>query len=104
MAKPETRIKTDHEKMSKEIKIQHKELVKLLQQAYSAEKAAAFAYRGKEINSNASYPVAGSVRGNSKSKDWYYTTGIRLSYSLSGNGNGGGSGRKSKVGCPVNVY
>ncbi len=67
-------------------------------------KAAAFAYRGREINGNASYPVGGSVRGNSKSKDWYYTTGIRLSYSLSGIGNGGGSGRKSKTGCPVNVY
>lgn len=67
-------------------------------------KAAAFAYRGKEINSNASYPAVGSPRGNIKSKDWYYTTGIRLSYSLSGMGNGGGNGRKSKTGCPVNVY
>lgn len=67
-------------------------------------KAAAFAYRGREINSNATYPVAGSLRGNSKSKDWYYTTGIRLSYSFGSSGNGGGSGKKSKTGCPVNVY
>lgn len=66
--------------------------------------AAAFAFRGGEINGTASYPAEGSVRGNPKNKDWYYTTGIKLSYNLGGMGNGGGSGRKKGMGCPTNIY
>lgn len=67
--------------------------------------AVAFAFRGKEVNPNALYPAEGSIRGNPKSKDWYYTTGIKLSYNLGG-GNGSGlfGGRRSKTGCPTNVY
>ena len=65
--------------------------------------AAAFAFRGREINAGALYPAEGSVRGNPKNKDWYYTSGIKLSYNL-GAGNGGGSGRKSQTGCPTNVF
>ena len=65
--------------------------------------AAAFAFRGGEVNPDALYPAEGSVRGNSKNKDWYYTTGIKLCYKL-GAGNGGGSGRKSRTGCPTNIY
>ena len=64
--------------------------------------AAALAYRGSEINPNASYPAEGSTRGNSKTKDWYFTTGLKISYSL-GSGVSGG-GRKRKLGCPTNVY
>ena len=67
--------------------------------------AAAFAFRGREINTGASYPAEGSIRGNAKNKDWYYTTGIKISYNLgSGAGNGGGSGRKNRTGCPTNIY
>ena len=66
--------------------------------------AAAFAFRGAEVNPNAAYPLEGSVRGNPKNKDWYYTTGIRLSYNLGGIGNGGGSGRRNGTGCPTNIY
>ncbi|RYY45566.1 MAG: hypothetical protein EOO06_16260 [Chitinophagaceae bacterium] len=65
--------------------------------------AAAFAFRGGEVNAGASYPGEGAVRGNPKNKDWYYTTGIKLSYNL-GSGGGNGSGRKSRVGCPTNIY
>lgn len=68
--------------------------------------AAAFAYRGAEVNPGSLYPAEGAVRGNPKNKDWYYTTGIKISYNLgSGNGdNGGGSGRRNRTGCPTNIY
>ncbi|MFT3981113.1 MAG: DUF6089 family protein [Ferruginibacter sp.] len=69
------------------------------------QQAVAFAFRGKEVDASVAYPAAGSVRGNPKNKDWYYTTGIKLNYSL-GQGNGGSrnSGRRSKTGCPTNIY
>ncbi len=68
--------------------------------------AAYLAYRGSEVKGDAVYPVAGSIRGNPKSKDWYYTTLLKISYSFGGNGAGGGrgGGRRSRLGCPVNVY
>lgn len=65
--------------------------------------AAAFAFRGREVNAGAAYPAEGGVRGNPKNKDWYYSTGIKLSYNL-GSGNGGGGGRKKGTGCPTNIY
>ncbi|MEO6584119.1 MAG: hypothetical protein ABIO05_07330, partial [Ferruginibacter sp.] len=66
----------------------------------------ALAYRGDELPGGRAYPGEGEQRGNSKLKDWYYITGIRLSFLL-GNGNGGGGGRgkkSSRTGCPANVY
>jgi Outer membrane protein beta-barrel domain len=67
--------------------------------------AAAFAYRGSEINPSAVYPAEGSIRGNAKNKDWYFTTGIKISYALSGKQESNyGRGRKSKLGCPANVF
>lgn len=67
--------------------------------------AAALAYRGSEIKGYVPYPEEGSIRGNPKSKDWYYTTGLKISYSFgSFGGNGTSSSRKSKTGCPSNVY
>lgn len=72
------------------------------------QQAALLAYRGREINAAAPYPLAGTIRGNPKSKDWYYTFGLKLSYSLGGGGNSnyreGRSPRRSRLGCPVNVY
>lgn len=65
--------------------------------------AAAFAFRGRELNAGAAYPAEGAIRGNPKNKDWYYTTGIKLSYNL-GTGSGNGGGRRNRVGCPVNIY
>ncbi len=66
--------------------------------------AAAFAYRGTELAGAAGYPVEGAIRGNPKHKDWYFTTGLKISYSLGNIGKLGGSAKKSKTGCPVNVY
>lgn len=69
--------------------------------------AVALAHRGSEIKGvNAPYPLEGAIRGNPKSLDLYYITGIRISYRFGGNGNGSGSrsSKKSRTGCPVNVY
>lgn len=66
-------------------------------------KAVELAYRGNELKNGTPYPAAGTIRGGSKHKDWYYTTGLTLSFRL-GSGNGlGFGGRHSKYGCPVNV-
>lgn len=66
------------------------------------------AYRGDELkNGNPLYPVAGTARGNPKTKDWYYFSGITLSYRLfrpsQSLGKMGGGGRSS-MDCPKNVY
>lgn len=68
----------------------------------NGEKAAELAFRSDEINP-ALVPVPGGIRGNSKSKDFYYTTGISVSFRLNSGGGGRNPG-KSKLGCPVNVY
>jgi len=64
--------------------------------------AVAFAYRGNEIPGSPGYPADGAQRGNPKGKDWYYMTGIRISYLLFANRND--EGRKTKTGCPKSIY
>ena len=68
-------------------------------------KAVELAYRGGELKTGSLiYPDAGQQRGSSKHKDWYYFTGVTLSFRLGGGGLGGErSGRRSEYGCPVNV-
>jgi Domain of unknown function (DUF6089) len=64
--------------------------------------AVALSYRGDEIVGGIpSYPVEGDGRGNPKSNDWYYFTGITLSFRIGDWSGGGGSGGKVKgMGCP----
>lgn len=62
-------------------------------------KAVELAYRGDEINGSLVYPTGGK-RGSPKAKDWYYLTGLTLSYKL---GAGNGKGDKSQLSCPKNV-
>ncbi len=64
--------------------------------------AAQLAYRGDEVaGGNPAYPLKGSQRGGAEQKDWYYLTGITLSYRLGSGGLfGGGGGGKGKYGCP----
>ncbi len=68
-------------------------------------KAVEMAYRGGELkNGNPSYPAAGTMRGNPKTKDWFYFSGITVSYKLFNDrdfnrGNGG-----KGIPCPKNVY
>jgi len=60
------------------------------------------AYRGDEVpGGNPSYPAKGAQRGGVEQKDWYYLTGLTLSFRL-GSGGGGGlfRGGKGKYGCP----
>ena len=63
--------------------------------------AVELAYRGDELKTGLVYPPDGTQRGTQVRKDWYYFTGLAVSYRL-GNGSGGsGSGKKNKLGCPV---
>ena len=64
------------------------------------------AYRASEKGLSDPYPPAGWQRGSPKSKDWYYTTGLRISYGLGGGGSDkhyGSGKRKGRMGCPGNV-
>jgi len=69
-------------------------------------KAVEMAYRGDEVDPNATYPAKGQQRGGSKINDYYYFGGLHLTYRLGGGSTGAGGalrGRKSKFGCPANV-
>ena len=71
--------------------------------ANRGQAASDLAFRGDELKDGAPYPAAGTLRGG-KSKDWYYFTGLTLSFRL-GNGTIGHSRRgNTQYGCPVNVY
>ena len=56
------------------------------------------AYRGDELpNGDMNYPAKGQTRGGAKYKDYYYFTGLHLTFKL-----GSGEGRnKSGTGCPT---
>jgi opacity protein-like surface antigen len=67
--------------------------------------AVELAFRGDELKTGLAYPADGAQRGSPKSKDWYYFSGLTLSFRLNGNGGGGMRGAgKSGTGCPVNIY
>ena len=74
--------------------------------------AVEMAYRGDELdhgigNSILPYPSAGTLRGDPSNNDAYYVSGLNIFYKFNPNNPGtyGGRGRKrSKTGCPVNVY
>lgn len=65
-------------------------------------KAVELAYRGDELKNGAVYPDAGTQRGGAKVKDWYYFTGLTLSFRLGAGSSSGGSTRGT--GCPGKVY
>jgi opacity protein-like surface antigen len=64
-------------------------------------------YRGDEVaGGDPNYPTKGYQRGGADSKDFYYFTGIHLTYRI-GSGMGRSSisgGKRNSLGCPVNVY
>jgi hypothetical protein len=76
--------------------------------AAKGQEAVDMSYRGDELpGGDPNYPGKIVQRGNPKSKDFYYFTGIHLTFRLGGeNGGGsyyrGGGGRKSRYGCPAN--
>jgi Domain of unknown function (DUF6089) len=72
--------------------------------AAKGQKAVDMSYRGDEVpGGNPNYPSKTDQRGNPKSKDFYYFTGIHLTYRLGGGNSSGFGGRgKSRTGCPSN--
>ena len=75
--------------------------VDLLEQR--GQQAVDFSYRGDEVpGGNPAYPLKGDQRGGANQKDWYYFSGLTLSFRL-GSGNGatfaGRNGRRG-IDCP----
>jgi len=66
--------------------------------------AVEMAYRGNEVkNGSQTYPVAGTVRGDPKSKDWYYFSGIRVSVAINNPNHNMTTYRKGVIDCPKKV-
>ncbi len=64
-------------------------------------KSVELSYRSDEIpDGNPAYPQKGAQRGGAKQKDWYYFTGLHLTFRLNGNGGGDRNGKKG-YGCPA---
>jgi opacity protein-like surface antigen len=76
--------------------------------AAKGQLAVDLSYRGDEVAGGSPvYPDKIVQRGNPKTKDYYYFTGIHLTYNIRNDGMGGGAkryGGKNRTGCPVNVY
>ena len=73
--------------------------------AAEGQKAVEMAYRKKKKkNGNPVYPAAGTVRGNPKTKDWYYFSGITLSFKLFNDRDFNNGNRGKGIPCPKNVY
>jgi opacity protein-like surface antigen len=71
--------------------------------------AVRFSYRGGEVPGetqnypDVGYPVKNAERGNPKTKDWYYFTGLHLTFRIGGGyGKTFASGGKKGYGCPSN--
>lgn len=70
---------------------------------YKGQQAVDLSYRGGEVpGGNPTYPVKGITRGSPKYKDFYYFTGIHLTFLLPDSGGGGifSGSRKKGYGCP----
>lgn len=68
---------------------------------------AGIAYRGDELANGDPYPPGGTIRGNPKSKDWYYFSGITFRIRINPKGHhrefrlDPGRKRKSSTECPT---
>ena len=72
--------------------------------ANRGQQAVDMAFRGDELKANSQpYPAGGTQRGSAKNKDWYYFTGITLTFRLNGNQGMRAAGGRTKTGCPANV-
>jgi|SRR5688572_23254237 hypothetical protein len=71
--------------------------------ANNGQQAVDLAFRGDEDKNGQVYPPVNTARGNSGSKDWYYFTGLGVSFRLKPKYDGAPGG-KQKTGCPTNVY
>ena len=68
-------------------------------------KAVELSYRGGELKTGSTVYPTGKQRGNPGLKDWYYFTGLTLSFRLGDGlfGNGGGGSGNKQLDCPKNV-
>jgi hypothetical protein len=69
---------------------------------HNGPEAVQLAFRGNELNTGLTYPPNGTIRGNPKSKDWYYFSVLTLSFRLS-TVDDYTVGNKSNRGCPSRV-
>ena len=67
-------------------------------------RAVDLAFRGDENKGGLVYPPANTQRGNPGNLDWYYFTGVGVSFRLSPKYSAGRSLPGNKTGCPVNIY
>jgi opacity protein-like surface antigen len=68
--------------------------------AVRGPRSAELSYRGDELaNGNPLYPTKGSQRGGAEVKDWYYFSGLTVTFNL-GEGFGLGGGGRKGYGCP----
>lgn len=65
--------------------------------AAKGQTAVDISYRADEVLNNAGYPPKGEIRGNPETKDWYYFSGIHVTFRL----NSGGGGKNKGYGCPA---
>ena len=72
--------------------------------AAKGPKAVEMAYRGGELKGGAAYPPAGTIRGGSKHKDWYYLSGVKVSIALFTNRVTEHHRHNGVIDCPKNVY
>lgn len=68
----------------------------------NGQKAVDMAFRGDELKPVVSYPAAGAKRGNPSVKDYYYFTGLGISFRLSPKYDRGYG--KGQLGCPKSVF
>jgi hypothetical protein len=72
-------------------------------------KAVELAFRGGELKTGATYPTGFLKRGEPKNKDWYYFTGVTLSFRLPGRGEiddrwiKNPRAKNTHTGCPKKV-
>lgn len=67
-------------------------------------KAVELAYRAGELHGgDPAYPADGTVRGGEKYKDWYYFSGVTLSFAINTRKNIFNHKGRSSVDCPVGV-
>ena len=72
--------------------------------AAKGPEAVEMAYRGNELKDGAPYPAAGTIRGDSKHKDWYYMSGLRVTIALGNSANESYRRRHGILDCPKKVY
>lgn len=63
-------------------------------------KAVELSYRADEVGGNPLYPEKGEIRGGAENKDYYYFSGIHITFRLPGS-KGSRPGSKRANGCPV---